>query len=192
MNLDASYWAGLYEDSQTGWDIGYANPQLVAYFKTIQVKDIQILIPGCGNGYEAIWLVKNGFTNVTVVDLVATPLQSIQDQTNGQIKTIKGDFFDLEGTFDLIVEQTFFCALDPSFRKKYVEKMEQLLHPDGELVGLLFSIEFERKGPPFGGLVKEYLPLFSKKLEILEMDTALLSIKPRQGTEVFFRAKKLG
>lgn len=43
----------------------------------------------------------------------------------------------------VLMEQTFFCAINPSLRKDYVAKMHELLAPNGKLVGVLFDKEFE-------------------------------------------------
>ena len=189
MKLDQSFWEEKYKHHRTGWDIGGVSPQLQDYFGDLTEKNQKILIPGCGNGYEAIWLAQNGFTDVTVIDLAATPLAHIQSKAPS-IKTIQGNFFQVDGYFDLIIEQTFFCALDPSLRPQYVDKMATLLKPKGILAGLLFSIEFDRKGPPFGGNVAEYQELFDEKFDLITLEPALLSIQPRLGNEVFFEFRK--
>jgi len=90
------------------------------------------------------------------------------------------------------VEQTFFCALDPSLRKDYVAKMVELLKPGGKLVGLLFDRQFEEAGPPFGGSKAEYEELFSGKLQISTLAPCYNSIGPRAGTELFLIAVKQG
>ena len=95
------------------------------------------------------------------------------------------DFFDLTGKFDLILEQTFFCALDPDVRRNYVIKMHDLLQPKGKLAGLLFGCEFEKAGPPFGGNSDSYHALFQDLFEIQIMEPCYNSIPPRQGNELF-------
>jgi hypothetical protein len=46
------------------------SPPIKAYIDTLKNKDIAILIPGCGNTYEAAYLLlEQGFTNVTVIDI---------------------------------------------------------------------------------------------------------------------------
>jgi methyl halide transferase len=99
------------------------------------------------------------------------------------------DFFDLQGSFDLIVEQTFFCALDPSLRTRYVQKCRELLAPEGKLAGLLFDREF-KGGPPFGGSALEYRELFSRELEIKTLDRCHNSVGPRAGHEIFIIARQ--
>ncbi len=107
----------------------------------------------------------------------------------GLIEIIHSDFFELKGQFDLIVEQTFFCALDPSQRSHYVNKMAELLNPGGKLVGVLFEREFA-SGPPFGGTYYEYRDLFKEKFSIHTLSACYNSIIPRAGSELFFNCIK--
>ena len=95
-----------------------------------------------------------------------------------------------EKKYDLIIEQTFFCALNPSLRDKYVEKMHELLNPKGKLIGLLFQFPLTEEGPPFGGSENEYIKLFSNNFKIRTLETAYNSIKPREGRELFFIFEK--
>lgn len=56
--LNEEFWTERYRNQQTGWDIGYPSTPLQKYFEQLSRKDIHILIPGCGNAYEAEFLVK--------------------------------------------------------------------------------------------------------------------------------------
>ena len=78
---------------------------------------------------------------------------------------IQGDFFDLEMQFDLILEQTFFCAIRKNLREKYVKKMNELLSNEGKLVGLLFDAPLYDDHPPFGGDRTEYENCFKPYLK---------------------------
>ena len=84
----------------------------------------------------------------------------------------------------MIIEQTFFCALNPALRKDYVDRMYELLKPGGKLVGVLFNRSFEG-GPPFGGSKEEYKELFDEKFVIKKMEDCYNSIEPRKDAEVF-------
>ena len=53
------------------------------------------------------------------------------------INVILGDFFEHTGQYDLIIEQTFFCAIDPKLREKYVAQSSALLKPSGKIIGVL-------------------------------------------------------
>lgn len=191
--LNKEYWNNRYLQQQIGWDIGSVAPPLKEYIDQLNNKNISILIPGCGNAYEAAYLLQQGFKNVTLVDIAPAATAAVEDKLstyiNNGLQIITGDFFDLKTTYDLILEQTFFCALDPTLRSAYVEKMVSLLNPDGKLVGLLFNRHFEG-GPPFGGSKLEYEELFTPKFNIQIMDTAHNSIGPRAGTELFVKMTK--
>ena len=103
---------------------------------------------------------------------------------------IQTDFFELEDSYDIILEQTFFCALSPTLRADYVKKMHDLLKPNGKIIGLLFDFPLTEVGPPFGGSLDEYKTLFSSLFEIKVLEKAYNSIKPRLGRELFFIFEK--
>lgn len=186
--LDASYWSNLYEQNDTRWDIGNVSPPIKEYVDQLADKSVSILVPGCGNSYEAAYLLQQGFSNVTVIDISPVLTKKLEEKFNTynhkQLTIITGNFFDLKGKFDLIIEQTFFCALEPSLRKAYADKMHELLKPGGRLVGVLFNRDFEG-GPPFGGSKDEYEKLFGEKFHIKKMEACYNSIEPRMGSEVF-------
>lgn len=194
MNYDSSYWDELYRSNATAWDVGYPSTPLKDYIDQLNDKNLSILVPGCGNGYEVEYLLHNGFRNVTVIDispLLTTSLAMRLNKWHGKELTIlNGDFFAMEGQFDLVLEQTFFCALQPSLRKAYASQMHALLKKNGRLVGLLFNRAFEG-GPPFGGSKTEYESLFQPLFEINVMADCYNSINPRAGTELFINLKPL-
>jgi SAM-dependent methyltransferase len=189
--LDAAYWEAQYKDKTTGWDLGEVSPPIRAYADTITDKNSHILIPGCGNSYEAEYLLERGFTNITVIDIAPTPVTVLKEKfkNNPNIQIVLGDFFEHHGQYGLIIEQTFFCALPPIMRQKYVWKMHQLLAEEGILAGLLFNRTFE-SGPPFGGSKKEYEKLFAAAFDFIKMEISKKSIAPRANSELFIELKK--
>lgn len=186
--LDASFWSQHYVEGKTPWDIGSISRPLKEYVDQLQNRDLNILIPGSGYGYEAEYLYKKGFSNTVVTDIVINPLREFQKRCPNFPKDqiVHSDFFDLEGSFDLILEQTFFCALDPELRPEYVLKMKNLLNENGRLAGVLFNFPLTTDGPPFGGNLKMYRDLFSTEFKIKVMEPCYNSIPPRQGHEYFF------
>ncbi len=190
--LQPIYWNNRYNAQETAWDLGACSPPLQNYINQLKNKAIAILIPGCGNAHEAAYLLAKGFTNITLIDISEVLVKSLQNKFKGQNIVIKCvDFFEFTGSFDLILEQTFFCALVPALRKSYVNKMASLLKPGKKLVGLLFNKEFETDGPPFGGTTLEYETLFKEKFEIKTMQTAYNSAKPRENNELFINLVKI-
>lgn len=188
MKLTSNYWENRYQNNDTGWDVGTITPPLKEYIDQIQNKSIKILIPGGGNSYEFEYLIDNGFTNAYVIDYAKTPLENLKKRIPSKFhkNLILQDFFTHEDQYDLIIEQTFFCALVPDLRKKYVQKMEALLKDNGKIAGLLFQFPLTEQGPPFGGSKEEYFDLFSKRFNIEKLETAYNSIKPRKNNELFF------
>lgn len=185
--LNKSFWNNRWKTGKTGWDIGYASPAIMEYFKKVQNKNIQILIPGCGNAYEAESLYQLGFQDITILDISDEAVNKLHEKFQHQdgIQVICQDFFEHDRQYDFIVEQTFFCALQPQLREKYVLKMHRLLKENGTLIGLLFNTEFEKNGPPFGGNIDEYQKLFQNYFKINHLTNATHSIPQRQNREVF-------
>lgn len=192
MKLNKQFWESRYKNKDTGWDIGQISTPIKEYVDQLSDKNISILIPGCGNGHEAEYLFFQGFKNVTILDIASEPLNNFKKRnpTFPKHQLVCQDFFDHENTYDLILEQTFFCAIDPTFREKYVNKMHFLLKKNGKLTGLLFAQKFGNNEPPYGGSINEYTNLFSKKFNIKIIEKANNSIKPRKGKELFFIFKK--
>lgn len=189
--LSADYWTKRYQDQNTGWDIGYESTPLKEYFDQLEGTDKKILIPGCGNCYEGIYLWHKGFRNLYMLDLSPLPLEVIE-KTIPEIpdeNLICGNFFDLTDSYDLIIEQTFFCAIDPEQRERYAKKVYSLLNPGGKLVGVMFNKEVEG-GPPFGGSISEYQKLFNRYFDVVKITECYNSIERRQGSEVFVILEK--
>jgi len=184
--LTENYWNKRYLDGLTGWDMGEVSPPIKAYVDQLEDKSISILIPGAGNSYEAEYLFKNGFTNVHLLDYAEAAMNGFSHRNpefpknNIHIE----DFFKHEGKYDMIMEQTLFCAIDPELRQRYADTVAELLNSGGKLVGLLFNCQFE-DGPPFGGDAREYFKYFSPYFDPIRMTECYNSIPARLGNELF-------
>lgn len=185
LKLDANYWNNRYLENSHKWDIGYPSPAITNYFDAIEDKNVSILIPGCGSAYEGEYLINKGFKNVYLLDVSEEIKNRFLKRVPHFENFILGDFFQLEGEFDYVIEQTFFCALNPSLRENYVNKMAELLGDKGKLVGLLFHAELNTTHPPFGGFKEEYEPLFAPYFNSVKMELTSDSIKEREGRELF-------
>jgi SAM-dependent methyltransferase len=192
MNLYEAYWNHKYISKETGWDIGCVSKPLKNYIDQLKDKSIKILIPGGGNSYEAEYLHSRGFENVFVVDISKVPLQNLQNRVPDFPKDhlLHFDFFDIEDSFDLILEQTFFCAINPSLRLKYASTSNRLLTEKGKLTGVLFDAPLNTESPPFGGNKTEYLEIFEPYFNIEIMERSHNSISERSGRELFIKMHK--
>ena len=196
MVLDKDYWANRYQTGEIGWDAGTITTPIKAYIdhliETKTDKNLKILIPGAGSGHEAAYLWAQGFHNIFVCDWAEEAISRYKNDVPEFPKSqlIIGDFFELDGQFDLIIEQTFFCALDPQLRPQYAQKMAELLRTEGVLSGVLFGKTFPFQGPPFGGDRAEYAHYFEPYFDILIMENCYNSIQPRAETELWIKLKK--
>ncbi len=192
MELDKTFWEERYKNQSTGWDIGTVSEPLKVYIDSLLDPSISILIPGAGNSYEAEYLFQKGFKHVDVIDIAAQPLINLKARVPDfpEENLIQTDFFEWTKTYDLILEQTFFCALDPVLRPAYAKKMSQLLRPKGKLAGVLFDFPLTETGPPFGGSLEEYRNYFEPLFKIKKLEKCYNSILPRTGNELFIIFEK--
>lgn len=186
------YWDSKYDKGEIGWDIGYVSTPLKEYFDQLKDKSLKILVPGAGNAWEVEYLHQSGFSNVFLLDFSKKSIDGFKKRCPDfpEERIINSDFFDHQEKYDLIVEQTFFSSFHPDNRKKYADKMSQLLKPNGKLVGILFNRNFNFDGPPFGGNKEEYQKLFKENFSFLHFDISYNSIKPRAKRELFILLRK--
>lgn len=192
MNLSEQYWDNLYDSKQTGWDIGHVSTPLKEYFDQLKDRSISILVPGAGRAWEAEYVFQSGFKNTYVLDFSKNAIEEFKKRCPGfpESQLICQDFYKHSGKYDLIVEQTFFSSLLPEHRAAYAKQVYDLLNDGGKFVGLLFNHEFSFTGPPFGGTHEEYEQLFKPYFEFDFFETAINSIAPRKGRELFFLMRK--
>lgn len=191
MSSEKEYWTKRYKEERTGWDIGAPSRPLKEYIDQLEDKNLRILIPGAGNGYEAQYLWKNGFKNVYILDISEIPLRAFGERNPAFAKanTLHENFFEHQGKYDLILEQTFFCSFVPTVenRTAYAKQMAQLLKPSGKLVGLWFDFPLtgDMEKRPFGGDEKGYLSYLEPHFKVRTFERAYNSIPERQGKELF-------
>ncbi|WP_181305403.1 methyltransferase domain-containing protein [Rufibacter sp. XAAS-G3-1] len=187
-NLDQEYWEQRYSQNRTQWDVGQITPPLKSYIDQLEDTSLQVLVPGGGNGHEAEYLHQRGFPNVYLLDIAAAPLRNFQERVPSfpMDHLLHQDFFHLTpNQYDLVLEQTFFCALPRNLRPTYARQMFHILKPQGKLAGVLFTGEFEAEEPPFGGSVLEYQAYFEPYFQFRHFAPCYNSVKPRLGRELF-------
>ncbi|WP_350285405.1 SAM-dependent methyltransferase [uncultured Croceitalea sp.] len=188
---EQEYWTQRYQDERTGWDIGYPSIPLKTYIDQLEDTSLKILIPGAGNAYEAEYLWQKGFANVHVMDVSRLPLQKFQERNPNfpKAQLLFENFFEHQGQYDLILEQTFFCSFVPTDENRftYAEHMASLLKPTGKLVGVWFDIALtdSMEKRPFGGDKNLYLKYLNKYLNVVSFEGCYNSIPERQGNELF-------
>lgn len=192
MKLNKAYWSNRYKHNDTPWDAGTVTTPIKDYVDQIADKELKILVPGVGTGHELAYIYKRGFKNVEGLDISEEPaLRFLANNPHFPKEQLHvTDFFEHNEKYDLIIEQTFFCALAPELRPLYVAKMNSLLKEGGVLAGVLFSFPLTEQGPPFGGSSEEYRKLFSEHFFIQTLEPCYNSIEPRMNRELFIILKK--
>ncbi len=189
MILNETYWDNRYKINDDRWDLGAVSTPIKSYFDQLEDKTLKILIPGGGNSHEAEYAYLNGFTNIFVVDLSKTALDNFKKRVPNfpETQLLHQNFFDLKETFDIIIEQTFFCAINPKLRPNYVLQASKLLSSKGKIVGLLFNAPLNNDKPPFGGNTNEYNKHFTPYFSIDIMEPCYNSVESREDRELFVK-----
>ena len=188
---DKTYWSQRYEAGTTGWNIGYPSTPIKEYADQLTDKNLKILIPGAGNAYEAEYLFDIGFKNVHVLDVAEIPLTEFKKRNPHfpEAQVMHENFFAHEGSYDLILEQTFFCSIVPTDanRSAYFKQMHRLLEPGGILAGLWFDFPLtdDMGKRPFGGNKELYLGYLEPYFTVRTFARCYNSIPPRKGNELF-------
>ena len=78
QRLDKEFWNNKYINDQTGWDLGEVSPPIKSYIDQLANKGQRVLIPGAGNAYELEYLLRKGFTNVTIVDIAPKLIERLK------------------------------------------------------------------------------------------------------------------
>ncbi len=181
-------WQRHYDENDLGWDLGQVAPPFVSLLESNTIVPGKTLVPGCGRGHEVIFLAENGF-EVTAVDYSAGAVNHLNSviqkrQLNSQILYL--DFFALDSThdgiYDLLIEQTFFCAISPVQRPLYVATVARALRKGGMIAGLFYHTGQEG-GPPFNTTREDIINHFSDSFEIKELDQAMNSAEERKEKE---------
>ena len=138
---------------------------------------------------------------VTAVDFAASAVKNMQNsakQNKLDIDIRHMDIFDLnkvyDSHFDVVLEYTCFCAIEPIKRRDYMEMVQYILKTKGELVGLLFPLDKDVSdgGPPFAVQLEPTIKLISDYLYLIKQQISSLSVKSRAGREVFVIFRKDG
>ncbi len=189
-------WQRHYEENDIRWDLGQVAPPFVKLWEDGKLPLGKVLIPGCGRGHEAVFLAEKEF-DVTAVDFAdgaVSYLKNILQERNLAARVLRRDFFSLDDShnevYDLMIEQTFFCAISPRQRQDYVAKVARILKPGGMLAGLFYHTG-EEGGPPYNTTREDIETHFSKSFQILELDKTLLSAEKRKDKEWLGILKKI-
>jgi len=143
------FWDERFGQQFTPWD----QAGVPETFKTfVASRNAQnVLIPGCGSAYEALYLAERGWP-VRAIDFSPGAVEAARAQLGAHAGVVEeADFFAYEPPFppDWVYERAFLCALPKVRWQDYATRMAALLKPGALLAGFFF-IGSTPKGPPFG------------------------------------------
>ncbi|CAA7050536.1 unnamed protein product [Microthlaspi erraticum] len=194
---NGGHWEKCWEAGDTPWDLGTPTPIIAHLVKTGSLPNGRALVPGCGTGYDVVEMASPD-RYVVGLDLSKTAVERstklFASSPNAKhFSFLAGDFFTWEPAekFDLIFDYTFFCAIEPSMRPQWAEKMDKLLNPGGELLTLMCPLNDISGNPPYQSAVADYekclIPLGFEATSIVDNE---LSVPSRKGNEKVGRWKK--
>lgn len=163
-----SFWDERFERGFTPWDQAGVQPAFEAF--ALAHPGLPVLIPGCGNAWEAGWLADRGH-DVRAIDFSAVAVESARHALGGARAAIveHADFFAYQPPFapGWIFERAFLCALPKVQRSRYAARMAELLPAGGLLAGFFFLADTP-SGPPFGIDRAELDALFEPYFELID------------------------
>lgn len=181
-------WQKHYDANDLRWDLQEPSPPFVHLWNEKKLSPGKTIIPGCGLGHEAAFLAERAF-DVTAVDFSPGAVQGLNrilSEKKLQANVLMMDFFELDsthnGAYDLMLEQTFFCAIAPAARSRYVDTAARILRKNGLLVALFYETG-EAGGPPFNTTRDDVVRHFSGLFAIEYLGKTLHSIERRRGKE---------
>lgn len=181
-------WQGHYDAGDLRWDLGVASPPIIKLWEDKEILPGNTIIPGCGRGHEALFLMEKGF-RVAGVDYSPGAIDYLsQEISNRNLLgcALLENFFKLNddhnAQYDLMIEQTFFCAISPQHRPLYVETAYRLLKDNGILAGVFYETGAE-DGPPFNTTREDILQNFEPFFKIKRLEKTLHSAESRKGKE---------
>ncbi len=179
------YWENRYQENNTPWDLGQAAPAFISLFHSDNPPEPgRATVLGCGRGYDALIFADHGF-DVIGFDFSASAIEDAQiiaDKVGISAKFIQRDIFELsaefENYFDYVIEHTCFCAIDPQRRFDYVNVVNSILKPEGEMIAVFFTHN-RPGGPPYGiapAQIKQYM---DRSFETISLHPVINSVPKR-------------
>ncbi|KII95388.1 hypothetical protein PLICRDRAFT_98105 [Plicaturopsis crispa FD-325 SS-3] len=179
-------WDNTWKANVTPWDTGAIQPPLREAVESCGLglpRTGRALVPGCGRGYDAIYIASTlgldtlaldisptavAEANKYVLDasfahatLTAGRLAASANAPPGKVAFQEADFFTYTVSeaerFDLVYDYTFFVAIPPDRRPEWGAQVSALTKPGGYLITLVWPLDLPLEGgPPFHVELEDY------------------------------------
>ncbi|MHC4937709.1 MAG: class I SAM-dependent methyltransferase [Planctomycetota bacterium] len=175
---DAAYWAERYREGTDRWDLGEPARVLCDLLESQWAPPRgRVAFPGCGAGHDLRYWLDKGY-DATGFDFAIQP---------DDLPVEALDVFELgdryPDRFDVVVEYTCYCAIDPARRADYTASLRAALKPGGILVALLFPVGEKEGGPPFAVAESEITGVLGHGFDLMHCETPAKSAEGREGRE---------
>ena len=150
------------------WDLRGV-PVALTQFLRASTSRGNVLVPGCGSGYEVQTFRNFGWTPLAI-DFSSAAIERARVVLGPNDSALQlADFFSsvLNGKFELVYERTFLCSLPPDRWSNYGRRMAELIKPGGCLVGVFVYGE-ESDPPPYPLTATVATSLFESDFELIE------------------------
>ncbi|TFY73040.1 hypothetical protein EWM64_g10972, partial [Hericium alpestre] len=153
---DDSAWDNAWKGGVTPWDAKVVQLPLYTLIESARFplpKEGRALVPGCGSGYDAIFIAESLGLHTVAVDISPTALDagrtllaSLEDPAlASRLTFLEADFFELalpeDKKFDLVYDYTFFVAIPPARRLEWGRQISALTKPGAYLITLMFPLD---------------------------------------------------
>ncbi|CAN5749208.1 hypothetical protein BH09VER1_BH09VER1_11860 [soil metagenome] len=184
MNESSSpdFWDERYAAGRMPWDFGDAPAALRDFLGRARAGNV--LIPGCGTGYEVRAFARAGW-RVDAVDFSNEAVQRAREFLGADANLVReADFFveNPNAPFDLIYERTFLCSLPFHLWPSYVQRVAASLRSGGLLAGFFFFGP-EPEPPPHPLPLEGLSSLFGDAFEQIEDSPVADSLQLFAGKE---------
>lgn len=165
-------WDKAWEENVKPWDSGIVQPPLRDLLLSNQLdwpRKGRALVPGCGRGYDPIYIATTLGLDTLALDISPTAIQAANELLAGspdpssiKVTFEEADFFTLSmpkgESFDLVYDYTFFVAIPPSKRAEWGRQMNALTKQGGFLITLIYPLDSPKEyGPPFYVQLEHYV-----------------------------------
>ncbi|KAJ3075321.1 hypothetical protein HDU98_008569 [Podochytrium sp. JEL0797] len=162
---DQQFWESAWSNNRTNWDLGGPTPALVSILTSHDSilfpstkHSHKVLIPGVGRGYDLVAFAQKPGLHVVGLDISATGIEEAKKElarshlSTDRAEALLMDFFEFKPTepFDVVYDHTFLCAIHPTQRLDWSNKMASLTAKNGHLICYMFPLrDADERGPPF-------------------------------------------
>lgn len=191
----AQYWVDAYNNqANPGYNLNDAAEAFKDMLPRIKLPKSRILVLGCGEGHDAALFAQAGHL-VTAVDFSSEAIARGREKYAHlhNLTFHQSNIFEIPQEwnygYDVVVEHTLYCAIPPEQRSELVRLYRRMLHEEGQLMAVFFTME-KRSGPPYGATEWEIRKRTENQFHYLFWGRLRNSLETRRGRELFVLAKK--